>query len=237
MNNNLFKSLALLFLLVSCQPSVEELFEAGVTALEGENYEESIGYFDRLVAKDSTHAAAWNARGVAFFELGQWDDAIDSFSQSIETDSLNYKPFFNRGNAWMEKESFREALLDYNRANGLDINQSDVYYNRGLALLGLEMYEDALIDFDMALRANPEQPTVLFNKAKAQLGNNDPLTAIATLNEVVRLDQRNGSAYYLLGVTQMSALGNKEEGCSQLKMALSLGYTQAKEWIDEFCEE
>lgn len=35
----------------------------------------------------------------------------------------------------------------------------------------------------------------------------------------------------------MSALGEKEEGCAQLKKALSLGYTQAKEWIDEFCEE
>lgn len=237
MNNTLFKFLAFLFLLVSCQPSVEELFEAGVTALEGQKYEESISYFDRLVAIDSAHANAWNARGVALFELGKWDEAIESFSESIVVDSLNYKPFFNRGNAWMEKEAFKEALIDYNRANGLDIRQSDIYYNRGLALLGLEMYEDALIDFDMALQANPEQPTVLFNKAKAQLGNNDPLTAIATLNEVVRLDQRNASAYYLLGVTEMSALGNKEKGCTQLKMALSLGYTQAKEWVDEFCEE
>lgn len=166
MNNNLFKSLAFIFLLVSCQPSVEELFEAGVTSLEGEKYEESISYFDRLVARDSTHAAAWNARGVAFFELGQWDEAINSFSQSIESDSLNYKPYFNRGNAWMEKESFKEALIDYNRANGLDRGQSDIYYNRGLALLGLEMYEDALIDFDMALQASPEQPTVLLTKPK-----------------------------------------------------------------------
>ncbi|WP_154856655.1 tetratricopeptide repeat protein [Cyclobacterium xiamenense] len=237
MYNYLFPSLALFLLLASCQPSVEELFQAGVTSLEEQNYEESIAYLDRLVEKDSSHAAAWNVRGIAFFQQGALDEAIESFTKSIKLDSLNYKPFFNRGNAWMEKQAYREALIDYNRANGLDFQQSDIYYNRGLSLLGLEMYEDALVDFDMALQANPEQPAVLFNKAKAQLGNNDPVNAIASLNEVVRLDQRNASAYYLLGVTEMSALGNKEKGCTQLKMALSLGYTQAKEWVDEFCEE
>jgi hypothetical protein len=38
-------------------------------------------------------------------------------------------------------------------------------------------------------------------------------------------------------VTQMSAAGNTEDGCANLKRALTLGYNEAKEWIDEFCEE
>ncbi|NHE55670.1 tetratricopeptide repeat protein [Cyclobacterium plantarum] len=237
MHKPLFNIFAFLLLLSACQPSAEDLFDAGVAALERQEYQQAIEYFDRVVQKEGDYPDAYNARGVAFFELEKWDEAIASFSKSIALDSTNYKPYFNRGNALMEKEAFKEALYDYNMANGLDFNQPDIYYNRGLALLGLEMYDDALVDFDMALKGNPEDTRVLFNKSKALLGNNDPLTAIATLNEVVRLDQRNASAYYLLGVTEMSALGNKEAGCTQLKMALSLGYTQAKEWIDEFCEE
>jgi len=237
MHKYLLKYFVFLLFITSCQPSAEDLFEAGVAALEKQEYQQSIEYFDRVVEIEENNPTAWNARGVAFFEMEAWDEAIDSFSRSIDLDSANYKPYFNRGNALMEKDSFKEALYDYNMANGLDFNQPDIYYNRGLALLGLEMYDDALVDFDMALRANPEDTRVLFNKAKALLGNNDPLTAISILNEVVSLDQRNAAAYYLLGVTEMSALGNKEAGCTQLKMALSLGYTQAKEWIDEFCEE
>ncbi len=237
MHKNIWSSFIVLFFLISCQPSSEELFEAGIVALDEQDFDTAIGHLNRLVENDTSHAPAWNARGVIFFQTGKWDDAIDSFSRSIELDENNYKPFFNRGNVYMEKEEYKKALVDYNRANGLDFNQVDIYYNRGLALLGLEMYEDALIDFDKALHANPEQPQVLFNKAKAHLGNNDPLTAIATLEELIRIDKRNGAAFYLLGVTEMSALGNKDKGCEYLQTALSLGYTQAKDWIDEFCAE
>lgn len=233
-----FISFNLLVILVwACGPSEEQLFQAGIESLERGDFQKSIGYFDRLLGKNETHAAAWNAKGVAYFEQENWDQAIASFDQSISIDSVNYKPFFNRGNALLEKRAYKEAIMDYNMANGLAPEQVDVYYNRGLALLGLEMYEDALIDFDQALQANPNQPQVHFNKAKALLGNNDPMAAISALTEVVNLDKRNAAAYYLLGVTEMSALGRKEEGCSHLKMALSLGYVQANEWIEEFCKE
>jgi tetratricopeptide (TPR) repeat protein len=176
-------------------------------------------------------------KGWHLFQQQKYDDAINAFTKSIDADPSSYKPFFNRGNAYLEKKDFKNALLDYNMANGLDPQQVDVYYNRGLALLGLEEYEDAIFDFDVVLQANPEQALAQFNKAKAQLGNNDPVGAIESLFNTVNLDKRNGAAYYLLGVTQMSAFGQKEDGCANLKMALSLGFTEAKSWVDDFCQE
>ncbi|MEX2512367.1 MAG: tetratricopeptide repeat protein [Cyclobacteriaceae bacterium] len=228
---------AVLLLFWSCSPSEDELFKEGIAALERQELDKSITYFDRITSENQAHAGAWNAKGVAYFELDNLDSAISAFSMSIAMDSANYKPYFNRGNALMEKEDFKAALIDYNRANGLDLEQIDVYYNRGLALLAMEMYEDALFDFNVALQANPNQAQVHFNKAKALLGNNDPMGAIATLQESVELDERYGPAFYLLGVTEMSALGEKEQGCVHLKMALNLGYTQAKEWVEQFCKE
>lgn len=229
--------LAMLTLVWSCNPSEDELFDAGITALESEDFTKSIEYFDRVTEENADNSAAWNAKGVAYFELGNWDESIDAFTRSIALDSANYKPYFNRGNAYMEKEEFRNALIDYNRANGLDLQQADIYYNRGLALLGMENYEDALVDFETSIQAQPGQPQVYFNKAKALLGNNDPITAISVLKQTLELDNRNAAAYYLLGVTQMSAMGEKEEGCTHLNEALRLGYTQANEWIQEFCKE
>lgn len=227
--------IVLLPILMGCSPSEEQLFDEGVQRLESQQFDQAVEYFDRLIEINPEHPSAYNARGVAFFELGQWDQAIESFTASIALDSTSYKPFFNRGNAYMEKEEFTQAVIDYNFANGLDPQQTDIYYNRGLALLGLESYEDALVDFDMALMANPNQPQVHFNKAKAQLGNNNPLGALESLTNTISLDSRNAAAYYLLGVTEMSALEKKEEGCANLKIALSLGYTGAKDWVDKFC--
>ena len=232
-----FGGVFLLFIcLISCSPSPEELLKEGITRMEAGEFINAIGYFDRVIEQDSGSFSAWNIKGVAYFEMQQWDQSIVAFNQAIRLDSTSYKPFFNRGNAYLEKKEFKNAIVDYNFASGLDPSQTDIYYNRGLALLGMEAYEDALFDFELALQSNPNQAQTHFNKAKALLGNNDPMGAISSLTDVINLDKRNEAAYYLLGVTQMSALGNTEEGCSHLKMALSLGYTAAKEWVDEFCD-
>lgn len=233
----LFYWLVPILIIMSCSPSDEELFEEGIVKMEEGEYQKAIEYFDRALDKNPEYTSAYNAKGVALYQQEKYDDAIEAFTASIALDDTSYKPFFNRGNAYLEKKEFKDAVLDYNKANGLDPQQGDIYYNRGLALLALEEYEDAIFDFDVVLQANPEQPLVHFNKAKALLANNDPVGAIESLVTTVNLDNRNGAAYYLLGVTQMSAFGQKEDGCTNLKMALSLGFPEAKEWVDEFCQD
>lgn len=51
------------FFLISCQPSSEELFEAGIVALDEQDFDTAIGHLNRLVENDTSHAPAWNARG------------------------------------------------------------------------------------------------------------------------------------------------------------------------------
>jgi tetratricopeptide (TPR) repeat protein len=233
---NIFLGIILLAIMASCGASEQELFDEGVSHLEVGDYGKAIGYFDRVIEKNESNTSAHNAKGVAFFQQGKFDESIIAFSNSIRLDSTSYKPFFNRGNAYLEKKAYKEAIRDYNFANGLDPQQIDIYYNRGLALLALEEYEDAIMDFDISLQVDPNQALVQFNKAKAQLGNNDPLGGMESLINTINLNGENAAAYYLLGVTQMSALGQKEDGCANLKMALSLGYADAQTWIDDFCQ-
>jgi len=224
-------------MMTACGASEQELFDEGVKSLEAGDFSKAVAYFDRVIEKNESNTSAHNARGVAFFQLGKFDEAIVAFTNSIRIDASSYKPFFNRGNAYLEKKAFKEAVRDYNYANGLDPQQTDIYYNRGLALLATEDYEDAIIDFDQALQVNPNQGLVHFNKAKAQLGNRDPLGGIQSLINTVNLEKENAAAYYLLGVTQLSALSQKEDGCANLKMAFNLGYADAQTWIDDFCQE
>jgi tetratricopeptide (TPR) repeat protein len=232
-----FVPLIFIYFLISCTPSTEELLDAAANSLMEGEFEKAADLFQRAAESSPNEPQAYNGLGVAYFEKNEFNKAIQAFNKSIELDSTNYKPFFNRGNAKFELQQYKEAVADYNTANALDGGVVDIYYNRGLALLGMEQYEDALFDFELATEGNPESAQAHFNKAKAHLGNNDPINAISALNEVISIDKRNGPAFYLLGVTEMSALGKKDEGCANLKMALSLGYSAAKEWIDDFCEE
>jgi len=236
----MFKRLIFFFILAAfcaCAPSEEELLKAGIDKIEAGDYQKAISFMDQLLAKNEKHLTANNIKGVALFQLGKIEDAISAFTIAISIDSASYKPYLNRGNAYMEKKLYKEALVDYNRANGLDASQKDIYYNRGLALLGLESYEDAVIDLQQALSKESPQALVFFNLGKAYLGNNEPVQAIEALIQSVNLDQSNPSAYYLLGVTQMSALGLKQEGCANLKMALSLGSKEAQTWVDDYCKD
>lgn len=231
----LYPALILLLVFTACGPNEEELMNRGISALEAQKFEEAVKYFDRVIGENPDHTTAHNAKGVAFFEMGKLDKAIESFNASIAVDSTSYKPFFNRGNAYLEKKEFNKAIIDYNYANGLDPGQEDIFYNRGLALLNLEAYADAVFDFGMALQINPNQPEVYFNMAKAQLGNNEPVAAMTSLTNTIALDKRNAAAYYLLGITELSTQNKRDTGCSNLEMALSLGYTEAKTWIDRLC--
>lgn len=220
----------------SCGPSEQELFDEGVKMLESSNYEKSLDYFERTLKKNPENISAWNAKGITLLQLGKHEEAIKAFNESLALDSTSYKPFFNRGNVYFEKKLYKEAVQDYNRANGLDPTQLDIYYNRAISLMALEQYEDAIFDFEAVLQGNPNHAQAQFNKGKAELANNDPVSAVQSLFKAVALDDKNADAYYLLGVTQMSAFGQKEDGCANLKMALSLGNAEAQTWVDDFCK-
>jgi tetratricopeptide (TPR) repeat protein len=136
----------------------------------------------------------------------------------------------------MELNNYKAALADFNLAAALDPSQLDILFNRGTTLLTMEAYEDALLDFQAVVQQEPNYAEAHFRLAKANLGMNDPIHGMESLTNTVNLDPKNGEAYYLLGVTRMSALGQKNEGCADLKMALSLGYQEAETWIKDFCE-
>lgn len=229
--------LPILLLLSYCGPNEEALLSEGISYLESSEYNKAISSFEKTLALNPKNTTAWNAKGISFFSLGKFDEAIEAFDASIELDPDSYKPYFNRGNALFAKEAYQEAIVDFNQANGLDPSIIDVYYNRGQALMALESYEDAIFDFEQAINLKPDYALAYFSKAKAELGNNDAVSGVASLFKVVELDQENGPAFYLLGVTQMTAFGQKRDGCANLNMALSLGYQDAKSWIDDFCKD
>ena len=193
----------------------------GLEKMDSQNWADAVAQFDQVLEKNPTQITALNAKGVALFQQGKIKEAIPLFDQAILADSSNYKPWFNRGNANMELNNYKAALADFNLAAALDPSQLDILFNRGTTLLTMEA---------------PNHAEAHFRLAKANLGMNDPIHGMESLTNTVNLDPKNGEAYYLLGVTRMSALGQKNEGCADLKMALSLGYKEAETWIKDFCE-
>jgi Caspase domain/TPR repeat len=75
---------------------------------------------DQNIAADSRGAQDYQARGAAWYRMGDYDRAIADFTQSINIDSKYIRAFYNRGLAWEKKGNLDNALTDFKYFVGLD---------------------------------------------------------------------------------------------------------------------
>ena len=75
---------------------------------------------DQNIAFDPRDAQVYQARGAAWYRLGDYDHAISDFTQSINIDPKYIRAFFNRGLAWEKKGKLDEALIDFKYFADLD---------------------------------------------------------------------------------------------------------------------
>lgn len=75
-------------------------------------------------------SAAFNQRGVAYFELGQFDKAIADFSDSLRLDANNGEALNNRAWTYFETNRPQDGLEDANRAVTLLGNRAFVWDTR-----------------------------------------------------------------------------------------------------------
>src|ERR1700722_14852380 len=68
---------------------------------------------DQVINNDASDAQAHQARGAAYFKMGDYDRAIADFSRSINIDPKYIKAFYNRGLAWEKKGNLDSALTDF----------------------------------------------------------------------------------------------------------------------------
>ena len=60
----------------------DDLFEAGLAALNSGNMRAAIPLFQRVVALDPKYKQAWNDLGIAYLRDGSYDDAVDRLPQA-----------------------------------------------------------------------------------------------------------------------------------------------------------
>src|SRR6476661_9678365 len=67
---------------------------------------------DAIIDTEPRAAQAHQARGIAWYRMGNCDEAIDDFNQSIAFDPNYIRAFFNRALAWEQKGKLDDALAD-----------------------------------------------------------------------------------------------------------------------------
>jgi tetratricopeptide (TPR) repeat protein len=80
---------------------------------------------DDLIDSDQGHAQAHQARGIAWYRLGDYERAIADYTASIAIDPKYIRAFFNRALAWEAEGKLQKALQDLRTFQSLDPSLPD----------------------------------------------------------------------------------------------------------------
>ena len=168
-----------------------------------------------------------------------YKDAIVDLSWAIMRDSGFLEAYENRGVAKYYLKDYRGAIEDFNTALKINPVDYNTYGRRGWAKYHLHDCRGAIADFTRALEGGWENFKYFNIRGKAKYYLNDYQGAIADFNKVIKLctGERNerSLALYWRGMVKIE-IGQKEDGCNDLKRAGKLGYAMAYELMDIYCQ-
>ncbi len=132
-------------------------------------------------------AAAYNNRGIAFFEDENYRRSILDHTEAIRLDPLNSAHFSGRGNAYVHLGEYELALQDHTEAVRLDPQNSAAYYNRGLTHFLYQSFADAVLDLKRAMVLEPANAPLRQSLGDAYYFTGDVPAALSEWTEACAL--------------------------------------------------
>ena len=144
--------------------------------------------------------------------------------------------FCDRGLNKYFKQDYIGAIADYKKAIKIDPKNEDAFYNRALAKSKLKDYLGSIIDINEVIKINPNIGGAYLIRADSKSELKDFSGAIADYSKAINLDPiKLSRAYYQRGLLEIQ-FGRNEIGCKDLSKAGELGWAEANEAIQKYCQ-
>ena len=192
--------------------SIETLLKDGLDLLTAGKYDAAIGKFLEVVRRDPKSWNGYLYLAQAYIGKASWNDAIASGRKALELapSSIDVVPTLARallgaGSDALRRGQFTEAtdhLVDYVKLRPGD---AQGYLQLGRAFLGSGAWADALKTLGQGLAQSPDAATrqqlvgSLLDGGGRALAAGDARAALGLLQEYLRHDPANASAYVSLG--------------------------------------
>ena len=125
------------------------------------NYNDSVKYYDQVLALDDKDAKAYGERAYCKKELKDYTGALADYDKSLALNPTSYNNCMERGVIKSLLDQDAAAIMDFNRARQLDEQNPDVFLNLGLSYEKLGMNAIALKNYDLGLRRAPKNKSLL----------------------------------------------------------------------------
>jgi tetratricopeptide (TPR) repeat protein len=168
------------------------------------------------------------AEGKKLLESENYEKAENIFSEAIKADGESAEAAWGRGKARMGLVQYETALQDLSRAIELgktqkvaDEQMGKYLMDRGLSHYALAKFPEAISDFQATIDLN-YQPGEAYAYLGASQGNSDqPVNAVSSLNEAIKLDPDNHFARSNRGYYN-SLLGDNKTAIEDFSAAIRL---------------
>lgn len=251
-------SLALSVVTAGCSTSEQLLFSEGEQQLALEKYAQACSTFTKYLDLDPRSAGGHYNRALAFSGQGKFSNALDDLDWAIRLDPIDTDARWMRfriqsllrdgcrsdttvTSAARPMKQQLESILSVSMMAELDrileINKADYWAlnERGRMKQERGEYNEALTDYDAALVLCDTCTWLLYNKALTLRSVWRTRDALAVLERLVELDDRDGDAWLLLGECRFG-LGMRKEACAAFYRSMRLGVAEAQERYETLCK-
>ncbi len=168
-------------------------------ALSNQDNSMKIELYTKAVGIDSNFKAAYNNRGICYFEIKDFDSAIKDFQKVLKLDPASVLVNSYIGNCYLYLEDYQSAIAYYSNAVLAGITDDHVLINRGLSYQKLNMIDLAIKDYSAVVEKNPTSANAYLNRAQCYSVLNQFEKAAEDYKQLIKINPGNSLYYYNLG--------------------------------------
>jgi Tfp pilus assembly protein PilF len=161
--------------------------------------------------------------------------ALEEFKKAVELDKDNVEALLNKAIIIAGMGKFKESMSDLDKVIALKQDIPDAYLYRALCKLQTGDMTNSLSDFDKAIELSPDNLNAVFYRANAKFEMKDFQGAKDDMEKIIASNPNIPNSYAFRGLCNVN-LGNKKEGCDDLKKAKELGLPEADTLIYQYCK-
>ncbi|USD26750.1 tetratricopeptide repeat protein [Flagellimonas marinaquae] len=212
----------------------EDWYWLGRNEYEENNLEEAINAFKKSIELGYNKPINLVFIALVKEKLGDLKTAISQLDEAILLNPNLASAWDIRGNIKIDLKLYNEAIQDFDEAIRLNPGNSNSFNNRGYVKNILGQFHEAIDDFLQGILVNDQSPNLHAHLAFSYLMIGELEKAEKSNKKAMLLKPNYNRPYFNQGLIHQKK-GNLDEACKSWKISLDLGFMEAEEKIDEFC--
>lgn len=173
-------------------------------------------------------------RGIVNIHLNNDFEALQDFDRAIKLRPDLFKAVYFKGKILGENGQLDEAIELLSSVIENEPDNFGAKVHRGLFYKQKNDYIEALSDYDEVLKFNTGMARAYHNRGNLKVMINDLKGAWDDYDMAIDLDENLSKTYFNRGVLKF-LMGNPDDGCLDLWKSRDLGYEEAIDKTDRYC--